>query len=234
MYITKNAVYLHVPKTAGTWMELVIQPAVLEQHDTNLDYLPDKFNHCFAVVRNPWCWYVSLYKFCTIGSEMEMPLWPTTIMSTIGKEVSFEEFMDIMLTPSLEFRKKLIEVNRVVFLKDYFVKNDDWILKNRIKNTFRPIAREWVNTSDNFYRHIFNIYTKHATDIGTYCSIKDDLRKFIIKVEDMTPTIENNLHSIPPINYTPKSNYRDYYTTNLRDKVFKHNEDIINQFNFKY
>lgn len=234
MYITKNAVYLHVPKTAGTWMEQVILPAVLEQHDTNLDCLPQKINHCFAVVRNPWSWYVSLYKFCTIGSEMEMPLWPTSIKNTIGKPVNFEEFLKIMISPDNVFKLNLIKTNRVVFLQDYFVKGDDWMLKWRLKNTFRPIAREWVNNNDNFYKHIFNLYTKHATDIGKYDNLKEDLRSFIIKVGDMTPKIEHNLQTTPPINYTPHSDYRNYYTEDLKKLVYDHNIDIINKFNFKY
>lgn len=234
MYITKNAVYLHVPKTAGTWMEQIILPAILEQHDTNLDCLPKNFNYCFAVVRNPWSWYVSLYKFCTVGSEIEMPLWPTSIMQTIGRPVDFEEFVKIMMSPSNEFKVNLIRNNRVVFLQDYFRKDDDWVLKWRLKNTFRPIAREWVKNNFNFYKHIFNLYTKHATDIGNYENLKEDLRSFIIKVGDMTPDIEKNLQEVSPINYTPYSNYRDYYTSELRQLVYDHNKDIIKRFNFKF
>jgi hypothetical protein len=215
-------------------MEQVILPKVIEQHDTNLDCLPQKINNCFAVVRNPWSWYVSLYKFCTVGSEMEMPLWPTSIMRTIGRLVDFEEFLKIMLSPGNEFKLNLIKNNRAVFLQDYFIEDDDWVLKWRLKNTFRPIAREWVNNNDNFYKHIVNLYTKHATDIGKYDTLKEDLRNFIIKVGDMTPEIEDNLHTITPINYTPYCNYRDYYTAKMEALVYESNKDIINKYKFVY
>lgn len=234
MYITKNAVYLHIPKSAGTWMEQVILPAVVEQHDTNLDCLPNKYEHCFAVVRDPWSWYVSLYKFCTLGSEIEMPLWPTSIMRAIGREVSFEEFVKILINPGKKFKNNLITINRVVFLQDYFREGDDWSLKWRLKNTFKPIAREWLNNNYNFYKHVIDLYTKHATDVGNYKTLKDDLRNFIIKVGDMTSEIEYNLKNIPPINYTPRDDYRSYYTSDLKQLVYDHNIDIIERFNFEY
>lgn len=234
MYITKNAVYLHIPKTAGTWLEQVILPAVLEQHDTNLDYLPDNYTYCFAIVRDPWSWYVSLYRFCTIGAEIEMPLWPSSITRTIGRDVSFEDFVNILHYPPDNFKNELIYNNRAVFLKDFFIKNNDWPLKKRLKNTFRPIAREWINNNNNFYKHIINLYTQHATDIGNYNTLVKDLSNFLIKVGDMTSEIDNNLKTLPPINYTPPYNYRDYYTPKLKDLVYINNKDIITKYSFEY
>ena len=234
MYITKNAVYLHVPKTAGTWMELIILPKIVASHDTNLDFLPDTFTHCFAAVRNPWEWYVSLYKFCINGSEIEMPLWPSSIMKTINRVVNFEEFIKILSSPTQDFKQKLINTNREVFLQGAFIDGNDWPLHKRLKNTFKPIAREWVNNDKGFYNHVFSLYSKHATYIGRFENLNTDLRQFIIKVGDITPEIENNLKTIQPINVTKPCDYRLYYTEELKNLVYESNKSIIKQYNYKF
>jgi hypothetical protein len=74
----------------------------------------------------------------------------------------------------------------------------------------------------------------HATDIGKFENINNDLKQFIIKVGDMTPEIENNLKTIQPINVTKPSDYRSYYTEELKNLVYESNKSIIKQYNYEF
>jgi len=235
MYITNNAVYLHVPKTGGTWMDCVLSSIITEGHDCNLDWMPKQYTHCFAAVRNPWAWYVSLYKFCIYGSEMEMPIWPQSIMMTFGaKSVSFETFLKTLLSPSLQFKHDLIKNNRIVMMQNYFVDPNDWALKNRLKNTYKPIAREWLNNHNDYYTHVCNLYLQYATVIGKTETLKDDLSSFITNVGDMTPQVKYQLNHMLPINTTTKDDYREYYSKSLCDLVYDHAKEVINKFGYTF
>lgn len=64
MIICKQFVFVHVPKTGGTWMrnELRKLPSFLEERTHHVAFKEEPSEkHTFALVRNPWDWYASLY-----------------------------------------------------------------------------------------------------------------------------------------------------------------------------
>ena len=67
MIVTKHFVYIHVSRTAGTFLNKLIMNHVLGaqmiQYHGQLRDLPESFSHLPVIgfVRNPWDWYVSMF-----------------------------------------------------------------------------------------------------------------------------------------------------------------------------
>lgn len=70
MLVTDDFVFVHIPKTAGTFIQEVIRghlPVLADwdyAHTPDSD-LPDEWRHLpgFCVIRNPWDWYVSWFHY---------------------------------------------------------------------------------------------------------------------------------------------------------------------------
>lgn len=97
MLIGNNFVFLHVSKTGGTWMRQALTNRGIQTHcpypdeygyHIPLGYLPEKHEHLpvFALVRNPWDWYVSDYFFSRsiMGKKLSgrrgMDRWDTLLL----------------------------------------------------------------------------------------------------------------------------------------------------------
>ena len=71
MIINNNWIYIHLHKTGGTWLERGIsqspkhRPLVHLPTHAPLGVIPEQFEHlpAWCVVRNPWDWYVSCWRF---------------------------------------------------------------------------------------------------------------------------------------------------------------------------
>jgi hypothetical protein len=66
VFATEKFVFLHVPKTGGSFVRKVFEDQVVyeAEHQLVCD-MPTEFRHLprFALVRNPWDWYVSWWAF---------------------------------------------------------------------------------------------------------------------------------------------------------------------------
>jgi hypothetical protein len=66
VYVTPEFVFLHVPKTGGSYVRTHVPELVYERQHGRACEIPERFKHLprYAFVRNPWDWYVSwwLYK----------------------------------------------------------------------------------------------------------------------------------------------------------------------------
>jgi hypothetical protein len=72
MLVTNDFVFVHIPKTGGTFIDVVLRNHLAvadyqaERHAPHSS-LPAKWRHLpsFCVIRNPWDWYVSWYHYPT-------------------------------------------------------------------------------------------------------------------------------------------------------------------------
>ena len=71
MIVNKDFVFIHIPKTGGTWLTRGISQSPQHRSQVQiaphapLGLIPENFEHlpAWACVRNPWDWYVSWYEF---------------------------------------------------------------------------------------------------------------------------------------------------------------------------
>ncbi len=76
MLVTDSFVFLHIPKTAGSFIQTVLPdhlPVIKYSYrvwtHTSYEELPERWRHlpAFCVVRNPWDWYVSWFCYTMEG-----------------------------------------------------------------------------------------------------------------------------------------------------------------------
>lgn len=83
MYITDGFVFLHLPKTGGTWMRHAFDAADMKwTHHPSFNtihlpagYIPPEHEHkpAFVLVRNPWDWWVSHFNYTRQERLRKMP-----------------------------------------------------------------------------------------------------------------------------------------------------------------
>jgi hypothetical protein len=91
---TKKAVFFHIPRTGGTWVEESLKRALLSEKmncdvgwdiEINGIHIPPtklKFNKfSFTFVRHPLDWYISYYQFL----EAEKKSWNKFVKDTLGR-----------------------------------------------------------------------------------------------------------------------------------------------------
>lgn len=215
MIVTNNAIYLHVPKTGGTWMRSILQPIAIEEHRHELLMEPADVPVC-AFVRNPWGWYVSSYNAITKGTTSDPFDKHDPVIVALGRVPTFEEFLECQLQPTPEFKRKLLAM-----------------FKLRKDGAFVRIAEQWMDTDLDWYSLLIIMFTINATEIGQYEFIRMDLMLMMDKVGDLNDeTIE--LLDTPPLNVGELADYREYYTAQQAEDVYNACRSICNEFRYQY
>jgi len=81
MLVTEHFTFAHIPKAGGEFLQDVIRAhfPIVQAFEGNTSHTPvdevleeKRFQPVFALVRNPWSWYVSWYTFCkTLGNNQQ-------------------------------------------------------------------------------------------------------------------------------------------------------------------
>lgn len=210
MIKTKNAYYLHVPKTAGTWMYEVLEPIVLEQHEHGIPEENFKHDRVYAFVRNPWDWYASMYNFLNHGSDLGMPDWyiKDALLKFVEEPKSFDNFLYAFCKPTDQFKNNLLNYYSLIYPNNL---DDDFLYKT---------IKEWCLTDVSFYDQATLCYTKFCTKVGRYETIQNDLLEMLTEAGDITPEVKARIENYPKVNVTSLDcNYKSLYNNETRDLV---------------
>lgn len=232
MIITKNAVYLHVPKTAGIWMREVLKPVAIEER---AHAIPDreilkKYKHIFGFVRNPWSWYVSLYSYITKGSNIHNPTFPVDpLFVAFGHTPTFEEFVTTLVEPPNIYKKKLYVLAQMSDLKISSMENFN--PSNKIKDMITP----WMTKDIGYYELVLENFLSNATKIGQYENIKSDLLDMLIASNDITEDLKISINQTPATNTaTEIVEYQTFYNLKLQTLVHNASKELITKFNYTF
>ena len=239
---TERSIFMHLPKTAGMWVNNVCQSI-----GVNTDGMPFYFKdvdhrikidtqgkRVFSFVRNPWTWYVSLYQHqLRRGAVAGYP-------DYTNKELDFVSFLYICMEMPLWMRVKAWQ--RYTDMQEQILSDINNEKQNRSSGSYNPITYEpdihdeWVKNNSVLDLCSFMIkqYTKNADQIGRTESIADDLTAMLVSTNELSAEIEQRISATPVVNAGNITDYRSFYTNETYDLVADHCAEVITRFNYDF
>jgi hypothetical protein len=181
MFLTDKLLFIHIPKSAGSSVVHILENQVggIKKFDIDIHSTFDQFNlryphlvknrKVFCLVRNPYCRFVSIYRF--INRDFKLQKWFGKKYLNIKKEIdTFEKFIMNFVFPekawggNSHFTPQTVWSNNIenVFkvedtrLVNIFFKQNNILHKLPLKNN-QPIP-----SHTNFmYREFYNVNTKN-------------------------------------------------------------------------
>ncbi len=212
MILRDKCVMLHMPKTGGVFIRLLLEKhypddvllgdggdfdrteARWEQHHSIADVGSKESDlPVFGFVRNPWDWYVSWYHFF-----MTYPHKPPTFMKlSEDKTLDFADFMARWLAVS-------------------------------------PDSEEYADNSFSAkYFRIFGANPAHPQnpniEIGRYETIHADLQRFLTRV-GLSAACIADVPGFRTFNPSKHDRYWTYYTDELAEQVYERDREFIDAF----
>ncbi len=223
MVIHDKFIYIHMPKTGGTFVSYYLQDNILGSNyfgpgyghqsvsSQRLNY-PKHF--MFGTIRNPWDWYVSTYEFDKNGGNYSKQIkecgydfnkFVTYLLTNTEGAISRMRFnisseLDIGMC-TYQYILLFNENPQAVYQK----KNKEWD-----KGIDKTVRIEDIKTElpEMFKKYIFELSEKQIDSL--------------IKMEKMNTTSRDGKH------------YRDYYTEETKHLVYKKDKLIIERYNYSF
>lgn len=222
MLITKDFVFIHLPKTGGDFIRTVygqnmpeesIIPTDLAKHAAD-HLVPAEYRDLprFGLIRNPWAWYVSWYHY-HLGSgrteehkqRVNNPVW--SHVSDGGATTDFATIVTRLCTgdvpnPRVAHRLKEKDID---------------VLTERYLATFKDGL------------------TNGTITIGRTETMRDDFLAFLAAHEIEVPeTLAAAIRERPKLNITKHAPYQEHYSPELRELVGHKARLIVERYGYEF
>jgi hypothetical protein len=216
MLLTRHFAFVHVPKTGGTFLrklcfERLPKDWLIENSlhpHTRYDQIKDGYPHLpvFALVRNPWDWYVSWYHFMTQieRQERRSEMWRTTFRRG---DASFREVIESACTG-----------------------------RGFVNPTSKPIMdRLGVDHYTAIHlAHVGSGVDDGRLEVGRSESLREDFLAFLDRHEvPIDGAFRSAARAEPAYGASDRTAYRDYYDEKLRDLVAANNW-LIGEYGYSF
>jgi len=217
----KELTYVHIPKTGGQFVGLVLMDIYLSYraigyHTRLQEYEPS--NDIISCIRNPFDWYVSIYFFYL---KKDHPL-------TRGIE-GFENTLRVLLDLKGSGRPIQVRTNNID--ESRITKEDNSKLE------FPP----WTNATNypsnrGYYSFMLARLTGLRNDIEymRFENLTEDLVSILKDKAGLTSSQESLIRSTPHINTTEHDHYRTYYSDELIELVYEKDKIIFDRFGYEF
>jgi hypothetical protein len=230
MIITDKFVFLHLPRTGGTFVTEIVRkffPSAFEiGHHMPRELLPIEYSHLpsFGIVRNPWEFYVSLYHYILRKDAARQFIEWMTDDFTLDFAGSLRNLLDLGVNETR--LDALIEVlpEKIDYSKRY--------IPNVSKNTMRSIRGMGIG----YYTFRFNEMFGNEKDIYL-CrteSLKSDLIAFFDRIGAATDELRDYILRLDKKNISNHSHYSTYYTPELAELVSTREHKIVAKFGYVF
>jgi len=227
MLVTEDLVFLHIPKTGGTFIQTVLGKHLrVLDHESVLDdrtwshtpysSLPAQWRHLpvFCVVRNPWDWYVSWFEYqmkrgprrARIQGEDrwgKLAVWEGAFR---GGDADFKEAVTHACTGSFD-------------------------------HPLTPVMRdEGIDLYSARVREIAGAALDHPnfTVLRFERGLRKELVRFLRARIDVPQPLLKAIRDHPPIRSSVHGPYQDYYDDELRELVGERARWLCERFGYRY
>jgi len=237
MIVTKYFVYIHVSRTAGTFLNKLILENVpgarMLQYHGHLEDLPGRFSHLpvIGLVRNPWDWYVSMY-----FDYRRKQQYVYEIISEHDK-LGFKETIArfLQLGDNSDLSKRLL--NRVIQTAP---KDIDSETPPRLGNP-GLLAGHFSSMTENegYYswlcKIMFRSKTAHRVHIGRFENLREEtFRLLSITGTPITKRITSYLGESSALNSSPRpDDYVGAYPPELEQLVADKEKYLVDMFDYE-
>jgi hypothetical protein len=204
--LSKHFVFLHLPKTGGSFVRELCthyappawQVSLLDNHPTVRD-IPPEYTHLpiFGFVRNPFDWYVSWYAY--LKKRLNDPFFNQV------SEGGTKSFRDTMLT---------------VFDTDIS----------------GVLGRNCLFTESPFGCYLNYVFGNNLRKIqlGKFEFLREDLLRIWSSMVQLPERLEEQIRLFPEVNKSERGDYRVYYDQQLRRLVERRDRLVLDRFDYRF
>ncbi len=230
MIATDKFVFVHLPRTGGTFVSEVIRKFFPSAHDVGYhlprSLLPKEYSHLPVLggVRNPWEFYASWYHhqyadtkysplFCSLSDNRKLGF-VQTIRNALNLGVT-DETLDILieaLPEKFNFQKK------------------------HISNVTKGVMQGIRGTGLGLYAFRFNHMFAPTDDVFFYRveSLRSDLLSFFEKIGVLSNDLHRCVSGLEKKNISKHLHYSSYYTPELAQLVLIRDRPLIERFGYVF
>jgi hypothetical protein len=206
MILSSKFVFLHVPKTGGSFVrELLTHHApegwhisLHDNHPTIRD-IPQSHAHLpiFGLVRNPFDWYVSWYHY--LKQHRNDPFF---------NQISQQGSLDFKATMSAAFE---VDIGAMFQFPCHF-----------------------SNSPFGCYMNYIFGNDLNRLRLGKMESLREDLRDFLRGTDALTDRLDQQIDSFPVVNVSDHLPYRSYYDDALRALISSRDKEVLERFDYTF
>lgn len=234
MLVTDKFVFLHLPRTGGTFVYDVVRkffPSAREiGYHLPREVLPKEYSHLpiLGTVRNPWEFYVSWYHyqcsniryspsknvlFCCVSEDRKLDF-NQTIRNALNLGVSDDKLNLLIQAAPENFNYE----------------------ERHIPNVTKDVVHKIRGTGLGLYTFRFNQMFGQAEDIF-FCrnaSLRTDLMAFFEKIEVANAALRRYVLGLDKKHSSAHLQYSAYYTPDLAELVSIRDRPLIERFGFTF
>ena len=230
MIVTDKFVFVHLPRTGGTFVCEVIRKFFPSAHEIGhhlpRELLPGEYSHLpiLGTVRNPWEFYVSLYHYA-------LPRVAASILVSWMSENGRLGFIgSIRNVLNLGVNNERLDV-----LIEMLPEQVDYS-RTQIPNISKDSTRRVRGTGVGYYTFRFNEMFGNADEVFI-CrteTLKQDLLAFFEKIGAVTDEIRDYVLRSDKKNSSEHLHYSTYYTPELAELVSLRERPLIERFDYVF
>jgi len=230
MIVTDKFVFVHLPRTGGTFVSEVIRKFFPSAHEIGhhlpRELLPREYSHIpvLGTVRNPWEFYVSLYHYA----------WPRDAARILVSWMS--ENRKLGFIGSIQNVLNLgVNNERLDVLIEMLPEQVDYS-RTHIPNVSKDAMRGVRGTGFGYYTFRFNQMFGNADDMFL-CrleTLKHDLVAFFERIGAATDELRDYVLRSDKKNISEHLHYSTYYTPELAELVSIRDRALIERFGYVF
>lgn len=230
MIVTDKFVFVHLPRSGGTFVSEMIWKFFPSAHEIGYHLprtlLPREYSHLpvLGAVRNPWDFYVSWYHH----------VWPRDAQTTLIAWVTDNGKLDFTgtLLNALNFG---VNNSRLDALLELLPDQVDYNKRN-IPNITKDAVHRVRGTGVGYYTFRFNHLFGNTDDmfVCRFETLRRDLITFFDAIGVMTGELRDYILHSEKQNTAEHRHYSTYYTPELANLVSNHDQQLIERFGYVF